>query len=345
MKYKLNVAVIGAGLFGQVHLHAYSQHPRANLAKVCEVNEERAAEAKKKFGAETCSDYREIADDDSIDAVSVVTPDFLHREIVIALAEAGKHVLVEKPLATKICEAREIVQAVRKAGTSLMVDFQNRWGPAFVEAKQRIDNGEFGEPVMANMHLANTLFVPRQMLSWAAGSGPHWFLFPHIVDMVCWLFNREARRVTASGHKGVLQSMGIDTFDSVQALVEFDDCSATFQTTWIIPESHPAVVDYNGMMFGTKGRMAFSPAGPVFTMSGGEKFETPVLGAMGESHGKMAGWQMLPVEHFVDSLLAGKEPMCTPEEGFHNTAIVRAVEKSIDGGKTVEVEKLEGSGC
>lgn len=340
MKNKLNVAVIGAGLFGQVHLHAYRLHPRANLKLVCDVNEARLKKVTEDFKVPVATDYREILKDKTIDAVSVVTPDFMHREIVTALLKAGKHVIVEKPLATDTGEAREMVKAAKAAGRHLMIDFQNRWNPPIAEAKRRIAAGDFGTPVTASARLANTLAVPREMLSWSGRSGPHWFLFPHIIDMVCWLFGRQAVSVTAIGRKGVLQSMGIDTYDAIQALVEFTDCSATFETAWILPDSFPHVVDFTATLLGTKSRIALNPLGPLMDISGEKRFEWPIVGATQEIHGRMEGWQLMPIGHFVDSLLNDLPPMCTAEEGFHNTAIICAVEESIGTGKTVAVENL-----
>jgi len=340
MKDKLNVAVIGAGLFGQVHLYAYKLHPKAHLKLVCDVNEARLKKVKEDFDVEVTADYKEALKDETIDAVSVVTPDFMHREIVTAALKAGKHVLVEKPLATDTGEAREMVKAAKSARKQLMVDFQNRWNPPIVEAKRRIAAGDFGIPVIAHARLANTLSVPREMLSWSGRSGPHWFLYPHIIDMICWLFERQAVRVTAIGRKGVLQSMGIDTYDAIQALVEFTDCSATFETAWILPDSFPHVVDFTATLLGTKSRIALNPLGPLMDVSGEKRFEWPIVGATQEIHGKVEGWQLMPITHFVDSLLNDRRPMCTPEEGFHNTAIICAVEESIETGKTVAVENL-----
>ena len=127
MKDRLNVAVIGAGLHGIVHIRSYLQYPRANLVTICETNPERARKIEEDWGVATCTDYKDLVSDDSIEAVSVVTPDFLHRDMVIQLVEAGKHVLVEKPLATTEKDAREIVLAVEKAGRELMIDYQYRF--------------------------------------------------------------------------------------------------------------------------------------------------------------------------------------------------------------------------
>lgn len=339
MKNSLQVAVVGAGQFGQVHLNAYAQHPQARLALVCDLSEERRRDAETKFGARTCTDYREVAADPSIEAVSVVTPDFLHREIVTALLEAGKHVLVEKPLATNLADARAMIAAAERAGKRLMVDFQNRWNPPLAAAKEQIVSGAFGDPVMASARLANTLFVPREMLAWAGKSGPHWFLFPHIIDLVCWLFDRPARRVTAHGQKGVLRAQGIDTYDAIQALVEFDDCSATFETAWIIPDTFPNTVDFNMTLFGSKSRIGI-PRSPALDIATSDKFAWPGHGAFQNVNGRMEGWQLSPILHWVDALRAGRTPLCTPAEAFHNTAVICAILDSIEQGKTVEVEML-----
>ena len=332
----LKIAVIGAGGFGQVHLTAYAQHSRVELGLVCDLSSERRQHVESKFGAKTCDDYRRIIDDKSIQAVSVVTPDTMHREIVTAMLEAGKHVLVEKPLATNLADAKAMVRTAHKSGKTLMVDFQNRWNPPYAETKTRIERGEFGLPVMAHARLCNTLFVPLQMLSWAGQSGPHWFLFPHTMDAVCWFFGRRAKRVTASGRKGILAARGIDTYDAIQALVEFEDCSAIFETAWILPESYTSVVESTMTLLGTKARIGV-PFLPQLQISGEAKTEFPSLGANQEIHGRIVGWQLSPITHFVDSILAGTAPLCTPEDALHNTALICAVEKSISTGKTVAV--------
>jgi predicted dehydrogenase len=339
LKETLNVAVVGAGLFGQVHLNAYAQHANANLKLVCDLDAKRRRQVEKEFGAQTCDDYRAVLEDETIDAVSVVTPDFLHREIVTAMLQAGKHVIVEKPLATTVADARAMVKAAQKSGKTLMVDFHNRWNPPFAEAKKRIAAGEFGEPVMAAGRLSNTLFVPLKMLAWAGQSGPHWFLFPHIMDVVCWLFDREPQRVTAIGRKGILSARGIDTYDAIQTLVEFEDCSATFDTSWIIPETFPSIVDFSCVLFGTKGRLEVARPYQL-EVTGPKRNETPFVGALGNFYGRWDGWQLAPITHFVDCLLENRAPICKPEEAFRNTALICAVEKSIETGKTAKVEKL-----
>jgi len=341
-KREVRIATVGTGLFGQVHLAAVCQHPNARLVAVCDVDPDRAQAVGAERRVPAVTDYREIAGNPDIDAVTVATPDFAHTEIVCAMLEAGKHVLVEKPMATAVDDARRIVLTARRTGRFLMVDFHNRWNPPFADAIEKIDSGLLGEPVAATARLANSLYVPLKMLRWAGKSGPHWFLFPHIVDLICRLFQKPVRRVTAKGRKGVLLEHGIDAWDAIQALAEFDGgASAVFETAWILPDSHPAIVDFEVILLGTRARMAFRPLGPIFDFSGPETFETPITGGFQTMYGRSTGWQMLPIFHFIDSIAADRPPSCTPEEGFHNTAVICAVEKSLKSGRPEPVPTLD----
>jgi predicted dehydrogenase len=114
--------------------------------------------------------------------------------------------------------------------------------------------------------------------------------------------------------------------------VEFEDCSATFETAWILPETYPHVVDFGAMLLGTKERIGLDPLPPLVDASG-ERYEWPITGAMQEIHGRMTGWQLLPILHFADALVEERAPMVTPEEGLHNTAVICAIERSILSGK------------
>src|ERR1035437_8128148 len=100
--------VVGTGVWGETHLMAYSSAPGVKLVGVCDKNEALGRERAQQYGAEFfTTDYRELLARKDIKAVSIVTPDFLHREIAVAALEAGKHVLIEKPMATTVedCQA------------------------------------------------------------------------------------------------------------------------------------------------------------------------------------------------------------------------------------------------
>ncbi len=101
---------------------------------------------------------------------AVVTPDFAHRDPIVAAAEAEKHIITEKPLATTLEDAEAIAKAVRKAGITFMVDFHARWNPPLAIARQNITEGKLGRIVSAYFRLNDTISVPTEMLSWAEKS-------------------------------------------------------------------------------------------------------------------------------------------------------------------------------
>ena len=120
-----------------------------------------------------------------------------------------------------------------------MVDFHARWHPLFMGAKGYVERGELGAPVMAYARLSDTIYVPTEMLTWSGQSGPEWFLFPHTMDVVRWLFGREPIEVYAKGYRGVLEAKGIACWDAIQAMVEFEGRAfCTFETSWIVPNSY-----------------------------------------------------------------------------------------------------------
>jgi len=336
---RIQTAVIGVGLFGEYHVKTYAEYARSELVAVCDLNEARAKEVAEQYGCRYTTDLREIAEDPDIRAVSVATPDFAHRDPVMQMLEAGKHVLVEKPLATTAGEAREMVQTAKTHGGKLMVDFQNRWSPPFVRAKEEIRSGAFGEPVMGYGRLANTLSVPTEMLSWAGKSGPQWFLFPHLIDLVKWLFDERAVRVYAVGQREILKAKGIDAYDAIQAIVTFERATATFETSWVIPNGYPSVIDFNVVLYGTTGRIGIKADHQGIEITG-EQHVWPFVLAMQDAHGHTSGFVQYPIMHFVDCVADNKEPLGTGEEGFEITAIIEAIERSIEEKRIAEVERL-----
>src|SRR5262245_23038082 len=117
----VRVAVVGAGYMGERHARIYAGLPDAELVAVCDVRESVARELAARTGAAVYADYRALLRRDDLDAVSVCTPDGLHREPCELAARAGRHVLVEKPVATTLVDAEAIVEAAERAGTVLLV--------------------------------------------------------------------------------------------------------------------------------------------------------------------------------------------------------------------------------
>src|SRR5262245_303211 len=130
----VKIGIIGAGLWGTNHALALTTYPRSTVLLICDRDEGRARTLAERFGCAWTTSLDQLASSD-VDAVTIATPDHLHAEPTLAMLRANKHVLVEKPLATSVSEARAMSEAAEASGLKLMVDCHARWHPLFMGAK------------------------------------------------------------------------------------------------------------------------------------------------------------------------------------------------------------------
>ena len=195
----LGVGVIGFGWMGEVHsrayarlLHHYPDAPRRpQLVAVSDPEAERTADAVRRFGfATTYADWRELLADDRVELVSVTAPNFLHRELGVAVAEAGKHLWIEKPVGLTSADATAVADALRTAGVQASVGFNYRNAPAVERARQLLADGAIGEITHGRFVLFSDYAAhPLGALSWRfererGGSGVLGDLVSHGIDLV-----------------------------------------------------------------------------------------------------------------------------------------------------------------
>ncbi|MEW1640628.1 MULTISPECIES: Gfo/Idh/MocA family oxidoreductase [unclassified Streptomyces] len=176
MVTSLGVAVVGFGWMGRVHTQAYARVPhhfpqlavRPRLVTVAEDVPGRAEQAAEQFGfASTTRDWREVVDDPRVQAVSITAPNFLHREIGVAMAEAGKHIWIEKPVGLATADASAVADAVAKAGVQGAVGFNYRNAPAVEAARDLIASGELGTVTHIRVRLFSDYAAhPDGALTW-----------------------------------------------------------------------------------------------------------------------------------------------------------------------------------
>ncbi|MEU7099734.1 Gfo/Idh/MocA family oxidoreductase [Streptomyces longwoodensis] len=198
----LGVAVVGFGWMGRVHTQAYGRLPhhfprlpvRPELVIVADEVPGRAEEAAGRYGfASATRDWREVAADPRVAAVSVTAPNFLHREIGVAMAEAGKHLWIEKPVGLTAEDARAVADAVRAAGVQGTVGFNYRNAPAVETARRMVAAGDIGTVTHVRIRLFSDYAAhPDGALTWRyerrrGGSGVLGDLASHGVDLARFL--------------------------------------------------------------------------------------------------------------------------------------------------------------
>jgi len=336
---QVRIGVIGAGIMGRLHSRIVHEHPRGMLAGVCDMNAARANELAARFGAPAYSSPQELLAQ-PLDAVVIAVPDFLHFEPVMASLQAGKHVLVEKPLTTDVQQGERIAAKVAETGLKLMVNYSNRWIPAYSQAKQAIQSGQVGDILWGYARKNDTINVATEMLSWAAASSPAWFLSSHDVDFVRWCVGSEASEVFATGQKRVLTQLGIDTYDGIQALVRFESGAAfTFESGWVYPNTFPTNVDGTIELVGSDGVIHIERARETLAIATRSGYTYPKSSMTMEVGGKLVGALPTSVAFFIEGLAEGREPPVTVNDGLEVTRIVAAMHESLASGAAVKLRR------
>jgi predicted dehydrogenase len=198
---QVRVGMIGYKFMGKAHSHAYRDipmffpdAPTPVMKVICGRNENGVGQAARQFGWEEAStDWRELVRRDDIDLVDINAPSDAHKEIALAAAKAGKHILCEKPLALTLADAREMLAAAESAGVKHMVGFNYRFAPAVQLAKKLIGEGRLGRIYhFRAVFLQDWILDPGFPLVWrldktVAGSGAHGDLGAHLIDMARFL--------------------------------------------------------------------------------------------------------------------------------------------------------------
>jgi len=336
----VRTGIIGAGIWGTNHALALTTHPGATVAIVCDRDESRARSLGERFGCEWTTSLDVVANSD-VEAVTIATPDHLHREPALTMLRAGKHVLVEKPLATTVADGRVMVDAAERAGLKLMVDFHARWHPLFMNAKGYVERGELGKPVMAYARLSDTIYVPTEMLTWSGQSGPEWFLFPHTMDIVRWLFGCDPVEVYAKGRRGVLDRKGIDCWDAIQTMIEFEgQAFCTFETSWIVPTSYSNVVDNRLSLYGETGGLEIKNEPSLWAFT--DRFHTPFSSTSVTRYGKVWGYQYESIRYFIDCVADDVMPEANGRDGLMVTAMIAATLRSLAERRPVAIAEVLG---
>lgn len=357
----VKIGVVGVGIFGVNHLNTFRQLSYSGIAElgaVAEINEERAQWVRDNYGCPVYSDYNEMMEKADIDGVTIVTPDHLHKPVALAAARYGKHILSEKPLDVTVEGCREMVAAARDANVLLQVDFHKRYDPEHIAMERRVASTEFGKVLYGSVCMEDRIEVPIEWFPhWAPKSSPGWFLGVHFYDLVRWIIKSNGKTVFARGRKEILKNeYNIDTYDSVSALVEFENGAVvSFDTSWILPRSFEGIVNQEIRLVGTRGvweiDSQYRGSRSCFEGEGMKSYNNNFLREITDKQGRTIykGYGIESIEDFVHNVqaikdgktladLAGTYP--SGEDGLEVTKIAAAVHESAATGKLVDIQSL-----
>ncbi|MFI6273584.1 Gfo/Idh/MocA family protein [Streptomyces sp. NPDC050988] len=374
----LGVAVVGFGWMGRVHTQAYARVPhhfprlpvRPELVAVADEVPGRAEEAAEQYGFATAArDWREVAADPRVQAVSIAAPNFLHREIGVAMAEAGKHIWIEKPVGLTAEDARAVAGAVSKAGVRGTVGFNYRNAPAVAAARELIAAGEIGTVTHVRIRLFSDYAAhPEGALTWRyererGGSGVLGDLASHGVDLARFLLGEIAslaadtavfvpeRARPTGATAGHTRSAGgelgpVENEDYVSCLLRFASGARG-----VLEACRVSVGEQNNYGFeihGTQGAVSwdFRRMGELSVSRGTAYQDQPVSTLyVGPGHGEYAAFQpgsansmgyddlkVIEAYNFLRSIAEGTAYGATVEDAVHCAAALDAMSRSAESG-------------
>mgnify|MGYP002335999499 CR=1 FL=1 len=191
-------------------------------------------------------------------AVIIATPDHLHTEMALAAIERGNHVMVVKPLAPTVSEARKLIYAAENAGVYGAVEFHKRWDWANLKLKSVLSEGRIGEPLYFHVEYSQRKLMPTQIFAdWVEHTNIFQYLGVHYVDLIHFVTGAIPKRVLAIGQRNWLMKKGIPTYDAIEVLIEWSKgFTSTILTHWVDPNNNSAMSQQMIKAIGTAGNLS-----------------------------------------------------------------------------------------
>lgn len=331
MEKTLHVAVIGASGMGRSHMQAVRAHERAVLDAICDIDLDRAREAAQEVGGPAVyADYREMLDRERLDAVVIVTPDQLHREMAEYALSKGLDVLCEKPMTLTLEDCRSMVRSADASGKQLMVGQIGRYTPGFLKARELIAQGEIGDLFFVESEYAHNYENVRGVNDWRVDPLRHGFLGGgcHAVDLLRWIAGNPVEVMAYSNHKNLLDWPTDDTLISILRFPN-DVLGKVFVSTGCRRE-----YTMRSVFYGTKGTIITDNSNPSMTLFHGTDFTEPVSVPVNlASHNTLQEFRV-----FADALLAGEPVPTDAREGARTVSACLACIKAARTGRAVTPE-------
>ena len=344
---KIKMAIVGAGTWGTAHAGIFREHPLAETLAICDADREKAEAVAKEFGIpKVYAKYEDMLKEVPCDAVSIVTPDHLHADIAVACADAGKHMLIEKPLATTKDDVLKILDAVYRNRVRVMVDLHNRWNPPFALAKDAIDRGELGTLRHGYFRLNDIKWVATDLLPWAASSSILWFLGSHSLDTLNWFFGSKVRRVYSVSNDGVLKDLGVDTVDTYMTTLEYENgCIAQMENGWITPNGNVNVNDMKCTILGDRGMISIDTSNHnLIQQYDDSRAKVPDVLVRNTVHNRVKGFAYESIRSFIDKLATGEDFIVSLEDAARVSFVILAIMESARKREPVEEQYQEFPG-
>ncbi|MGR9128922.1 Gfo/Idh/MocA family protein [Rhizobium leguminosarum] len=333
----VKVAVIGAGFMGSMHASIFASDPRAELVAVVDRDMVRCKALADSIGkgVRAYASHEELLAAETLDLVSICTPDHLHLEPALAIAAKGVNLFIEKPIASTIEDGRRIVEASKAANVKLGVGYLLRFDPRYYKARELIEAGKIGKPIhlYARRNSARTEGPKRY-----AGTLPlAMHVTVHDVDMVLWMLKGQTP-VTAYAQQTDILLGEIGTQDTIAGVVRFSGGTVvTFESAWSLPAGARHMIDARLEMIGTEGSFEVQCGDSGLYFADNQSSQEIDTQHWPEIGGKVGGDLRQQLSSVLDWVNGVECQVATGEEALLSLELTQALVRSAETG---EVQRL-----
>jgi len=326
----INAGVIGLGM-GQNHLYGYDKTPGVKVWAIADLDEGKLKNFSRKYSVpHSFKGYRELLKLRELDVVSIALPNFLHFPVTIEALEAGKHVLVEKPMALNSQEAEKMVKVAREKKRILMVGMNYRYIPEIHILKKFIEQGELGDIYYIKAVALRRKTFSKDFVTWfkdkeKSGGGGLIDMGPHILDLSLWM----ADDFNVTSVYGVTYNKFMPVDDLASALIKLKSgVTINLEISWETFTKPQFFLNF----FGTKGGAITDPL-KIYKEVGNTSVEITPEVKKEDFTSVIEG----EIAHFIECVKEEKEPGSSGEKGLKVMRILDGIYESARSGREVRI--------
>lgn len=322
----IRLGIAGGGIMGERVATAAAALPGVEVRAVADTDPAQRARLSERFGCAAYATWQELVGSGEVDALYVGLPNHLHAEAAVAAAEAGLHMLVDKPLCSTLEEGDRILAAVARAGVKLMVGFSHRFHVELATAKRMLAAGQLGDPVIATDIIVDSApDGPDWYFDAAAGGGVVQLQMHHSFDRLAWLMGSPITRVQASVHARALRAAPGDVSAAV-TLTFANGAVGTSAASFVTGYDGDGIVEL--VIQGTAGHVRIETWSAIEAQTARYAFD---------QRQRRDDWLGAEVGEFVAAIREDRAPSVTGEDGHRALRVALAVIESARTGRAVDV--------
>jgi len=332
---KLRMGVVGIGFIGALHARIFAELPDAELVAVTDTNTQLGRQRAKELNCDYVETLPSLVQRDDIDALSICTPDDLHVEPSLLAAKAGKHILLEKPIARTASDSQKILEACSKEKVRLMIAHILRFDPKYAHVRDQAVRGELGEIIHISAKKLNPRLTAQRIKD---QTSILFYIGIHEVDIVQWIAGSRVCRVFAQKVRKVNAEYGAD--DCFFIIMNFENGAVgSLEFSWALPENYPVPIECGLEVVGTKGAAHIEVVEQGVRIYKEKGEEIPELSVWPEIHNQIMGDLRVELQHFVSSVLNHKEFIMPTDDAVDAVRVVEAILLSAERNRAIQIKR------